>query len=571
MFKFFNLYKIIIQIIFLFFIFFSNSYSLEKIYKSNYISKYFSGVISLNNQDYKNSLSFFKTIENLENEHVSYSRRYLNSLVNTSNINEAVRYSQLLKKKKINYFQSDLLIVSKFIKNNQFDLAYNVLIDLRKNNENLPLQQLLIQTTLNWVEIKKNKLNFKDSLKKFDKMESRFNNIKKIQNVFLNCYYDTPNTNAAFKNLVNSETTDFSRYTFFYVNFLLKKNLKEESLKILNNSLIKVPRNLILNQLKVDLKKNKTKKFNQVFDCKNISHVIAELFYVTANALSSQSLYTASNYYINVSKYLNPDFISYDSLVAENFYLSGKVDDAKIIYSKMSQYGQVFNWHSNKQIAAIVIEEEEDSKKALEILKKTFVQLLNPNLYQIYDYAAFLKNNEKYDEAVKYYTKVISLLDQDHELYAKAYDGRGIAYERLKNWDKAEKDFLESLRVEPNQAYVLNYLAYSWIEKGVKINQSLDMLKKADSLRNNDGYITDSLGWALYKLKRYSEAKNYLQKAVQIMPADPIVNDHFADSLWMNGSKIQARYYWNYVFNLEETDDNLRDKVSNKLIFGVID
>ena len=148
-------------------------------------------------------------------------------------------------------------------------------------------------------------------------------------------------------------------------------------------------------------------------------------------------------------------------------------------------------------------------------------------------------------------------------------DGRGISYERLNFWDKAERDFLESLRVKPNQAYVLNYLAYSWIEKGIKINQSLDMLKKADRIRSEDGYITDSLGWALFKLKKYSKAKTYLQKAIQIMPADPVINDHFADSLWMNGNKLQARYYWNYVLNLEDTDKELREKISDKIVFGL--
>ena len=163
MYNFFNPNRIIIQTFFLSFIFFStNSYSVEKIYKNDYLSNYFSGIISLNNQDYESSLNFLKRLDELENNHVSYSRRYLSSLVNTSNISEAVKYSLLLKKKKINYFQSDLIIISKLIKNNQFDLAQKALIDLKKNNEKLPLQQLLFQTILNWVEIENNKLNFNE-------------------------------------------------------------------------------------------------------------------------------------------------------------------------------------------------------------------------------------------------------------------------------------------------------------------------------------------------------------------------------------------------------------------------
>ena len=154
-------------------------------------------------------------------------------------------------------------------------------------------------------------------------------------------------------------------------------------------------------------------------------------------------------------------------------------------------------------------------------------------------------------------------------MYTEATDGRGVAYERIGEWNKAEKDLLASLEVNPDQAYVINYLAYSWIEKGIKIKKSLNMLEKANKLRSNDPYITDSLGWALFKLKRYKEAQDYLQLAVKLMPADPIVNDHYGDSLWKNANELQARYYWNYVLNLKKTEDELKKTIEQKLIKGL--
>ena len=126
-----------------------------------------------------------------------------------------------------------------------------------------------------------------------------------------------------------------------------------------------------------------------------------------------------------------------------------------------------------------------------------------------------------------------------------------------------------SLKSKPDQAYVINYLAYSWIEKGIKIKKSLSMLEKANKLRSNDPYITDSLGWALFKLKRYKEAKDYLQLAVKLLPADPIVNDHYGDVLWKIGDEIQARYYWKYVLNLEKTEDKIKNNIKDKLIKGL--
>ena len=163
----------------------------------------------------------------------------------------------------------------------------------------------------------------------------------------------------------------------------------------------------------------------------------------------------------------------------------------------------------------------------------------------------------------------MELWDKNHHLYPNVTEGRGIAYEQLQDWPKAEKDLVSSIDALPDQAYVLNYLAYSWIEQGVKIEKSLDMIKKANELKKNDGYITDSLGWAFFKLKRFKEAKKYLQLAVRIMPSDPVVNDHYGDSLWMINKKVQARYYWENVLKLEKTEEELKKKIKKKLIFGL--
>ena len=95
------------------------------------------------------------------------------------------------------------------------------------------------------------------------------------------------------------------------------------------------------------------------------------------------------------------------------------------------------------------------------------------------------------------------------------------------------------------------------------------MLEKANKLKSNDPFIIDSLGWALFKLERYKESKDYLQLAVKLMPADPIVNDHYGDVLWKNGERIQARYYWKYVLNLEKAENELKDIIEKKLVKGL--
>ena len=234
----------------------------------------------------------------------------------------------------------------------------------------------------------------------------------------------------------------------------------------------------------------------------------------------------------------------------------------------MSKQGEAFFWYSAKQNAKILIKQDK-KEKALKLINNTYEKLSKKNIYQTFDYAKFLKNNEQFEDSIKLYTKIIKKIKKDHPLYPKAKDGRGVAYERIGEWQKAEKDLLSSLDASPDQAYVINYLAYSWIEKGVKIEQSLKMLEKANNLKSNDPYIIDSLGWALFKLKRYKDAKYYLQSAVELMPSDPIVNDHYGDVLWKNGNKIQARYYWGYVLNLEDAEEDLKNKIKDKLILGL--
>ena len=305
-----------------------------------------------------------------------------------------------------------------------------------------------------------------------------------------------------------------------------------------------------------------------IFNCKNEAHVSAEILYITANALSSQSIYPLSNFYLNLSKFLNEDFHSFDTLLGENFYKIENFKEAKKIYNSISKKGEAYSWYSAKQLARIYLQEEE-KEKAIKILSDTYDNLLNKEIYETFDYAEFLKNNERFKESIKFYSEIISKVKKKHPLYAEATDGRGVAYERIGEWENAEEDLLASLKANPDQAYVINYLAYSWIEKGIKIKKSLEMLKKANQIRSNDPFIIDSLGWALFKLERYREAKDYLQIAVSLMTGDPIVNDHYGDALWKNGSELQARYYWNYVLNLEKTDNDLKKSIDKKLIRGL--
>jgi len=556
--------KLIAQIFFVI-IFFStlDAKNLDKFDEGNHISDYFSGILVLNDNQYNESYKFLKKLEGLEESHIDYSSKYLFSLVNLGKFNEAFSYSKKLEKRKLGNFESELIMGIYYLKNKHYDLAKNYFLKLKNRKSSSVLNNFVSNSLLNWVSF--NNLNFNSAKNTINTINPRFENLRNIQNVFLHCFYKSQETELFFKNLLSNKKIDFSRYNYFYALYLSNSGKIKEAKKVINSSLELYPRNLLLNQYKLDLNND---KYENSFNCQNLSHVAAEILYITANALSSQHIYKFSNFYLNLSKYLNKDFYAFDALLAENFYNIENFREARRIYNVIGKKGKAFLWYAAKQNAKILIKEKK-KKEALKILTNAYEKLSEKNIYEKFDYAKFLKNNDQFKNSIKLYTEIIQEITKDHSLYSKATDGRGVAYERVGEWDKAEKDLLSSLESDPDQAYVINYLAYSWIEQGVKIAKSLKMLEKANNLKPDDPYIIDSLGWALFKLERYNDAKNYLQSAVKLMPADPIINDHYGDVLWKNGKKIQARYYWNYVLNLKNTEEELKDDIKNKLILGL--
>ena len=563
--KIFNLYnKTIISILFVITFFSTSSIkALDKFNQADRVSDYFSGVLLLNENQYEKSFDFLKKLNGLETSHANYSVKYLYSLVNSGNLKKAFDYSKKLEKQKLDSFESQLITGIFYLKNSNINLAQKYFLKAKSRNSRFILNNYLSNSLYTWSSL--DNYNLSQATSELKKLDERFKNLKKIQRVFLNCYFNSLNTNNLFEELISNKKIDFSRYNYFYASFLANSGETNVAKKIVNSALKLYPRNLLLSQYKLDLNLGNN---TSGFDCKSKEHVIAEILYVTSNALSSQLIYPLSDFYLNLAKFLNKDFHSYDTLLAENFYKVDNFEEAKKVYNKLSKKGKAFQWYSSKQLARIYIQEN-NKEFALKLLEKAYNNLTNKDTYETFDYAEFLKNNEKFEESIIFYNKVLDEVKKDHPLYTESTDGRGVAYERIGEWNKAEKDLLASLEADPNQAYVLNYLAYSWIEQGVKIEKSLNMLDKANKLRSNDPYITDSLGWALFKLKRYKESKDYLQLAVKLLPGDPIVNDHFGDALWKNGNQIQARYYWKYVLSLEKTKDELKKNIEEKLIKGL--
>ena len=535
-------------------------------FNSRYLSDYFSGIVAYENGDNSQALEFFKYSKLLIKEHNTYLERYIYSLVLEGKVHQAANEIK----------QNSTENNSKF-----FD-AYLILALESLKKKNYKKSKYYLQQSYEFINDNKISLIIAKTLKQYlyvfeeNKIPNKKNNLgglSLINEVFQRCYLDDKNTKTYFSNLVNNESNmgtqggDYSRYTFFFINYLIENNRYAEAKKISDN-LEYLNSSLLLSQGKKWIEKQKLKEFQKIFSCRNSNDIVSEFFFLVASLYSSQGDYEHSNFYLNISHYLNPKFLFNLSLLAENYYLNGDYSDSKKILKSFDKKAYFYYWFKLKKNAQI-ISKQKNTSRALDFINAKFNIDKNQSIKIIFDIANFNKNAKKYKEAVQYYDQVISKIDINSPLYSEILYRRGTSYERMGDYKNSDKDLLKSLEINPDDAHVLNYLAYSWLEREYKIDTSLKMLEKAYKAKSNDPYIIDSIGWAYYLINNYVKAEIFLKRAVELMPQDPVVNDHYGDILWKLNRKIQARYFWKSVLNLEETDEKMKKNIENKLFKGL--
>ncbi|MEO1239893.1 MAG: tetratricopeptide repeat protein, partial [Pseudomonadota bacterium] len=145
---------------------------------------------------------------------------------------------------------------------------------------------------------------------------------------------------------------------------------------------------------------------------------------------------------------------------------------------------------------------------------------------------------------------------------------RGITHEREDRWEEAEADFRKALELNPGQPQVLNYLGYSFVEMNTNMEEALELIEQAVEGRPDSGFITDSLGWALYRLGRYDEAVVHMERAVELEPVDPIINDHLGDVYWAVGRHREAEFQWHRALSFEPEEEDA-ERIRRKLEVGL--
>ncbi len=541
----------------------SNSYSKseDKLdFNPRYLSNYLSGLISYQNKDFKKSLGFFNSSKSLVNKHENFLKEYIFVLVSNNKFSEAINKVKLAKQAKFNdFFESKLLIILDSIKRKNFYEASNQIAKLEKFKNDGTYQFIIYNSLKDFNELFINK--------KFINNKN-YGKISEINQAFQNCYLNDHKTDLYFKKLINSSDGNYSRYKFFYLHYLIKNNNLNaaksvaDTINILNES-------LLLLQAKEWINSNKLNKYSEYFSCQNETDILAEFFFLISNLYSTEGDFLLSEFYLKISNYLNTKFYFNIALEVDNYFTNQQFKKSEKSLNSIPNKDEIYIWYKIRKKAQI-ISKLQNKKKSQNFIESKFKHIKDPNIKTLYEMGNIYKNYGIYDRSIYYYSLVISKLKKGSENLADVLYRRGGSYERMQNYKKSDKDFLNALEIKPDEPYLLNYLAYSWLERNIKINEALDMLKIAYDQESEDPYIIDSIGWAYFLIGDYKSAEEYILKAVILMPDDPIVNDHYGDILWKLDRKIQARYIWNYVLKLDDVNDEMRKKISSKILNGLI-
>ena len=292
---------------------------------------------------------------------------------------------------------------------------------------------------------------------------------------------------------------------------------------------------------------------------------LAEVFYGLGEALTGEGGVNLGIVYLRLALFVSPDHPFALAALANTFESLKKYDDANATYDRIPRgtalqssidIRKAFNLNSLDQV---------DEAKAL---LQTVIKQEPADLRPLEAIGNIMRARKRYGEAVEFYSKAIDLVPKPEKRHWAYFYSRGTCYERLKEWPKAEADLQKALVLFPDQPLVLNYLGYSWVDQGLNLKQGLSLIEKAVSLRPDDGYIVDSLGWAYFKLGDFKESVKYLERAVELRPDDPTLNDHLGDGLWRVGREYEARFQWDQALSLKPEPEDL-EKIKEKLEKGL--
>ena len=527
----------------------------KRIYSSNYITNYLYGSVLHDENKHNLAVNTLRKNSKLKGQHSYYDIRYITSLAIDGKLDEAAQNVFALDNLYENVFVFNFIKSIFYLKNEEYEKA-SLQIKKLKSQDRLLIE--LKNVLLFWIEIETNKTPKEKLIKSFRSVHSP--GITLI-NQFLASQYTG---NIKLYNSYNSQilaSDKFVRYKILSAWNESKIGQKERSLKILKKTLINNSENVLLKQ---SFKNFKTEDYRIVnfYNSKKINHNLSEIFYLFSALYQQRNDILFSDLLLSISLEFNKSFLSNNLLRFENKLINNpKYNFDYLFLNKLKNIGDEYTWHIDYNFARYAKEPQISSLKLLIKSEDIFIQK------KYLDLANFYRTKKNYQSALAYYDKVEKAnSDQDWSFYYY----KGICYERLKKWKESEKNLQKSISLSPKKYTVINYLAYSWLERRENIDQATKMLEDAVKLSNWElGYIIDSLGWAYFLKKEYGKAEKILKIAYEKTPYESEVYDHYGDVLWKQKKYLQARYVWKNALNLENTPLDRKKRIQKKIINGL--
>ena len=328
------------------------------------LSNYFSGIVAYENKDNSLALDFFNSSKTLIKTHDPYFKKYVNSLFLENKISQAINLINYNKtKKNPNFFEARLLLVIDNIKKKNLNLLKNQIKELSKFSQQDELNSAITETLKQFIFIFNNK--------KILSEKKKYGNLTLIAETFQRCYLGDPKTEIFFSNLINNyDKIDYTRYLYFFLSYLIenerykKANEAVKNVEYLNST-------LLLSQGKNWIENNDFDKFSKIFSCKNYNDIVGEFFFLISNLYSSQGNYEKSNFYLNISYFLNPKFTFNLALGVENYYDNKDYKKVKKILKFLNKEDKFYYWYRIKKEAQI-IELQNNKKDSLNYIVAKF-------------------------------------------------------------------------------------------------------------------------------------------------------------------------------------------------------
>lgn len=292
---------------------------------------------------------------------------------------------------------------------------------------------------------------------------------------------------------------------------------------------------------------------------------IAEVLFSISTALNGEADPVYTLLHLRIASHLRPDHSDALLMTADVLEELGQHELAADTYASFPPEDPAYVTAEIGRAGALRSQDRADAAiEALQALART-----NGDIQRVhFALGDLLRSEERFDEAEAAYTAAINLSTEAKAEDWVLYFYRGICHEQSKDWAPAEADFRKALELNPTQPQVLNYLGYGLVDRGEKLDEALGMIEKAVAGDPDQGYIIDSLAWAYFKLGRYADALEPMEKASLLEPVDPIVTDHLGDVYWMNDRKLEARFQWRRALSFEPTETD-KARILRKLEVGL--